>query len=377
MEEKQTKDLIDNYLSGNCSEQEKAVVETWFNVQASKKENTRIADFQAMNKRIMEGLPEGSLVQTKKAKLWPRWVAAASIVMAVLTGSYFYYQEQPISPKATNVYTNDVTAGKNGATLTLANGQKILINDALAGNIVNEAGVKITKTAKGEIFYEVTGNNSKILTYHTLTTTRGEQAQVRLPDGTLVFLNSASSLKYPTIFGKERNVELSGEAYFQVAHNKQKPFNVASNGQQVKVLGTHFNINSYADEKVTKTTLLEGAVRLSSLREGTIIQSQVLEPGQQAILSPAGALKVEQVNADEVIAWTDGKFIFDSESIESIMRKLSRWYDVEVVYEGNVKDRQFAGTISRKDNISKILDKITFTQSVHFKIEGRRVTVMP
>lgn len=324
-------------------------------------------DFPVVPLRVYENIH--ARINSRTVRLWPRWAVAASITIAIMVGSYLYYNSKNINSNTEMAYQNDVAPGKDGATLTLADGRKILINDALAGNIATQAGVKISKTADGELIYEVSADDNKGLTYNTLTTTRGEQTRVRLSDGTLVFLNAASSLRYPTSFEMQRNVELTGEAYFQVAYNKSKPFRVTSKGQEVEVLGTHFNINSYADEKDTRTTLLEGSVRLNG--------KTILKPGEQATLSKSGSISVEQKDVNDVIAWTNGKFIFDGETIESIMRKLSRWYDVEVVYEGNVKDKQFAGTISRKDNISKILDKIAFTQAVHFKIEGRRVTVMP
>ncbi len=347
--------------------------ETWDGLKATVLKD--MAQAQAEN-LLQEIVSQPQFRETRKL-WWPKWAVAASITLAVMIGGYFYYDAHH-QPKIELAYQNDIAPGKDGATLTLANGRKILISDALTGKIATEAGVTITKTDDGQLLYTVSpsgGDAEGRGGFNTLTTTRGEQTKVRLPDGTLVFLNSASTLKYSTIFDNERRVALTGEAYFQVAHNKEKPFKVISNGQEVKVLGTHFNINSYTDETAIRTTLLEGSVHVSSLR-GTK-QSQILIPRQQAALSPSGSLTVEQVNADDVIAWTSGKFIFENQSIEAIMRTLSRWYDVEVVYQGNVKNNQFAGTLSRKDNISKILDKIAFTQAAHFKIEGRRITVMP
>ncbi|WP_029278349.1 FecR family protein [Pedobacter borealis] len=373
--------LFNKYLLNECSLEEVKELMQYFNsdqrelleemvTSEFEKLTLEEVDLPALPKRVFDGI-KFRIEAVKTRKLWPRIriVAAASIAFAVMVGGYFYYNSSNINDHKEIVYQNDIAPGKEGATLTLANGQKILINNTLAGNIATQAGVKISKTANGEIIYEVTADENKNLTYNTLTTTRGEQTRVRLPDGTIVFLNSTSVLKYPTSFGKERKVELTGEAYFEVAHNKAKPFKVMSKGQEVEVLGTHFNINNYTDEVDTRTTLLEGSVRLNG--------NTILKPGEQAILSKTGKILVEQVAVDDVIAWTNGKFIFDSESIESIMRKLSRWYNIEVVYEGEVKDKQFAGSISRKDSISKILDKITFTQAAHFKIEGRRVTVIP
>ena len=174
---------------------------------------------------------------------------AASITIALMIGGYSYYQSQILNPKSQIAYQNDVAPGKNGATLTLADGRKILINDAVAGNLATQNGVSIIKDKTGQLTYVISNGQSEERSgatstgFNTLTTTRGEQTKVRLPDGTLVFLNSASSLKYPTSFAGERRVELTGEAYFEVAHDKEKPFRVISNGQEVKVLGTHFNIN--------------------------------------------------------------------------------------------------------------------------------------
>lgn len=306
---------------------------------------------------------------------WPRIAVAASIALVVMIGIYLYQQAKVVKQTTETAYKNDVAPGRNEATLILADGRKISIREAMAGSLAIQSGAKISKLADGEISYVAMPNNGKTLAYNTLETARGQQTKVRLADGTLVFLNSASSLKYPTTFAGARTVELTGEAYFEVAHNKAKPFRVLSNGQEVKVLGTHFNVNSYPDEPTMKTTLLQGSVLISSTKGER--QSLVIRPGEQAALSQLGMLTVEEVTANDVIAWTNGKFIFEGESIADIMKTISRWYDVEITYQGDVKSRRFAGTLSRKDNISKILDKIAFTQAAHFKIEGRRITVMP
>lgn len=307
---------------------------------------------------------------TYPTKLWPKLIAAASIVLVASIGFYFY--KSNIHVEQQSVYVNDVDPGKNGATLTLADGKKILINDVSAGNIASQSGVRISKNTDGQIIYEITGNNSDKIEYNTLTTTRGEQTQVRLPDGSLVFLNAASSLKFPTSFAKlkERSVEISGEGYFEVAKDKAHPFIVKNEKQEVEVLGTHFNINAYSDEPSVKTTLLEGSVKIS-----TDHNIKVLKPGEQVVNSNE-KLSIGKVDVDKAVAWKSSKFVFDDENIESVMRKLSRWYNVEVIYQDNVADRTFTGSISRYDKISKILDKITYIEAVHFKVEGRRITVM-
>lgn len=306
-------------------------------------------------------------------RLWPRIAAAASVILCLGIGAYFYLHSSPNTNQITRNQKQDVAPGGNRAYLTLANGKRITLTDARNGMLAKQAGVTITKTANGQVEYSISHNNHNSGAtdeYNTIETPKGGEYEVKLPDGTDVWLNAASSLKYPASFAahKERKVELHGEAYFEVAKDKSHPFIVSTAKQEVKVLGTHFNINSYTDEPSTKTTLLEGSVQLN----GTTI----LKPGEQASLSTSGAIDVTEVNVNKAIAWKNGKFVFTSESIESIMRKLARWYNVEVVYEDDFTDQPFTGSISRSDNISKILDKITFTQAVHFKIEGRRITVM-
>lgn len=289
-----------------------------------------------------------------------------------MAGVGFYFYNTNKKAEQQSVYANDIDPGKNGATLTLADGKKILINDVGAGNIASQSGVRISKTADGQIIYEITGSNSGKTEYNTLTTTRGEQTQVRLPDGSLVFLNAVSSLKFPTSFAKlkERSVEILGEGYFEIAKDKVHPFIVKNEKQQIEVLGTHFNVNAYHDEPSVKTTLLEGSIKISTAQNAS-----VLKPGEQAVNSNEN-LAIGNVDVDKAVAWKNAKFVFDDENIESVMRKLSRWYNVEVVYQDNVSNRTFTGSISRYDKISKILDKITYIEAVHFKVEGRRITVM-
>lgn len=369
MQKKELVELIDRYQRGTVTEKERALLESWYLQQGAKEElGLSAQEFAVDLLLIAKGLP---LVDPKQTRpLWPRLIAAASILLVIGIGSYFYSTDKRIEPQS--VYANDIDPGKNGAILTLSDGKKILINDRSAGNIALQSGVRISKTADGQIIYEITGSNSDKIEYNTLTTTRGEQTQVRLPDGSLVFLNAASSLKFPTSFAKlkEREVEISGEGYFEVAKDRARPFIVKNEKQQVEVLGTHFNINAYHDEPVVKTTLLEGSVKISTGQN-----SNVLRPGEQAVNSHE-KLAIGEVDVDKAVAWKNAKFVFEDENIESVMRKLSRWYNVEVVYQENVSDRTFTGSISRYDKISKILDKITYIEAVHFKVEGRRVTVM-
>ena len=323
--------------------------------------------------------------QIKRLKLWPLITGIAAAIALIVVGSYLYKSKLQPTDNQQNVFVNDVAPGKNGATLTLANGRKIQLSTASNGELAKEAGVSITKTKSGELIYEIKDNNKSSQSINTLSTAKGETYQVVLPDGSKVWLNAASKLSYPARFSAsgKRKVSLDGEAYFEIAKDKAHPFIVETAKQDVEVLGTHFNVNSYADENITKTTLLEGSVKVS-LNSGNTAQNNqsnanetILKPGQEASLSNTGKISVAEADTELAMAWKNGKFIFDNERIEDIMRMLARWYNVEVTYQKGAGDQPFTGSISRSDNISKILEKITYTQNIHFKIEGRRVTVMP
>lgn len=305
-------------------------------------------------------------------RLFTRWGVAAALTIAVMAGGYFYYKSQNQLVE-TVTYQNDVAPGKTGATLTLGDGKKILIKDALAGNIANQSGVKISKTADGQIIYDIANDKSDKLVYNTLSTTRGEQTQVRLPDGTLVFLNAESALKYPTNFSKseKRQVSLTGEGYFEVAKDKEHPFIVKTDKQEVAVLGTHFNINAYSNEESTKTTLTEGRVKVFSF----ISRNEIaLQPGQQAVLNQE-ILTTNQANIDEALAWKNGEFRFDDKSIAEIMKQIARWYDVTVIFNDQIPNGYLSGSISRNRNLSQVLKMIEKTKEVKFRIDGHKIYV--
>ncbi len=326
--------------------------------------------------------------QQSKAKM--RWLvpAAAAILLLSLSSSLFFYFH--VSKATKNYYVNDLGPGTAKAVLTLDNGVKINLDDAANGKLASESGINITKTKNGQLVYEVKDPDrgtkpgpGKSPAYNTITTPRGGQYQVNLPDGSSIWLNAASSLKFPATFAglEERRVELSGEAYFEIAkvfknkdlglktrETERVPFIVVTGKQQVEVLGTHFNINGYHDEPVIKTTLLEGSVRLNG--------NTLLKPGEQAVNS-GSSIEVNAADTELAIAWKNGKFKFVNENIRDLMRKLARWYDADVVYEGQMTNKDFSGSVSRFDHISKILDVLESTNTVHFKVEGRRITVMP
>jgi transmembrane sensor len=315
-------------------------------------------------------LGTGITIKPASTPLWPRFIAAASILIIVGIGLYFYKTEQQNNLET--AYRQDISPGKNKATLTLANGEKISINDVNTGNIASQSGVQISKSPDGQIIYEITSKNSGKLAFNTLTTARGEQARLRLPDGSVVYLNAASSLKYPTSFAslKQRSVELSGEAYFEISKDKMHPFIVRSAKQEVEVLGTHFNINAYTDERALKTTLLEGSIRLTSMD-----RSEILKPNEQAILIN-NQITVNEVDPDETVAWKNNEFLFKNDDFKTNMRKIARWYDVEVIYEANAPDNfRFGGFLSRSRNLSAVLRLMEKTGAVHFRVDGRKVYV--
>ena len=311
--------------------------------------------------------------------LWSRLTAAAVVLVAVSAGIYFYRMaDQPGDPN--RFVKNDLAPGGNKATLTLADGRVINLNDAAQGDLASQGGIAIMKTKDGQLVYSVKGadaaNPAQAMLLNTIATPRGGQYQVNLPDGSKVWLNTSSSLKFPVQFSKnERRVVLSGEAYFEVAKNKLKPFVVKTAAQEVEVLGTHFNIHAYPDERNLKTTLMEGSVAISFTNPA--IKEALLKPGQQAQLSGSEQLKVLDVDIEQAIAWKNGLFMFDGQDLEGIMKQVSRWYDVDVVFENDeVKKKTFKGTISRFNHISQLLQVLESTGSVEFKMEGRRITAM-
>ncbi|POY38051.1 anti-sigma factor [Solitalea longa] len=314
-------------------------------------------------------------IKIKRIGLWPRYaVASAAAVAFIAIGVWFFNRSPKLEggKNSSNYAMNDIAPGKQGATLTLSNGKKIRLSEATNGELANEAGVIITKAADGQLVYEIknTSDENKI---NTIKTANGETYQVRLPDGSAVWLNAGSSLTYATnlLQNGKRTVTLTGEGYFEVAKDKAHPFIVSTGNQEVEVLGTHFNMNAYADEPVRKTTLLEGSIKLTSEND-----SEILKPGDQAV-SQSGKLHVRTVDAELAVAWKNNKFIFEQQSIQEIMRSISRWYNVEVIYTGEITKETFWGSVSRFDNVSSVLARLEASGSVHFRVEGRRIYVLP
>jgi len=371
MNNKNAKELIKKYNAGTASEDEKNLVESWFLHLKSNQSEHMLSeeDIDRNTDAVWTSLQQQLPLRT--VSLWPRIVAAAVIAVAIFGTALWYVGNKEIDKQGQEFV--DVGPGKNGATLTLANGQKIYISDNKAGKLAEEKGVSISKTKDGQIIYTILDNSVAGNAMNTLQTLNGQQTQVRLPDGTVVYLNSASTLTYPSSFARleKRKVELSGEGYFKVSKDKAHPFIVKTARQEVEVLGTEFNINSYADEPSIATTLLEGSIKIT--KDNKI--SKILKPNQQAINSERG-ITINDVEAQFFIDWKEGFFMFNNEDMERIMKRVSRWYNVRVVFENSsLKDKTFEGVISRYDNISSVIKVLEGTGLAQFKLNNGVLTI--
>jgi transmembrane sensor len=310
-----------------------------------------------------------------------RWMAAAAIVIAIGTAIFLTIDRQPKSTGTVVVIkptVNDVLPGGNKATLRLSNGQIINLDSAANGSLATQGNTKIIKLADGQIAYTREGKNAMEVMYNTMSTPPGGQFKLKLPDGTDVWLNAASSITYPTAFvGKDRSVTITGEAYFEVVKDKTKPFHVIVNDMDVEVFGTHFNVNAYNDEPAVKTTLLEGSVKVSNQSAIGNRQSAMLKPGEQAVLAPHSPLTTNHSpDLDQVMAWKNGLFNFNKVSLQDVMKQIARWYNVEIVYQGEIKPKKFGGEIQRDLNLSEVLEGLKET-GIHFRIDGQKLIVLP
>jgi transmembrane sensor len=370
--------LLEKYRAGTCSPREKMLVEKWFH-HLNEDELTDLDPSHIEEAKDSFRQAVTPVIQRSRVRLWPRLVAAAILVI-ISAAIYMYKDSGEEAVVVKPIETNDLVPGGDRATLTLSDGRKISLTDAGNGELARQAGVTIIKTGGGQLLYKITGEEDlgKNLAFNKIETPVGGQFQVQLPDGSTVWLNSASSLRYPVRFGgSERQVEINGEAYFEVSRNPSKPFRVVSNRQTVEVLGTSFNIMAYNDEFSTNTTLIEGSVKVI----GTA-KSEIISPGEQTLVK-GGDITVRNADIDEAMAWKNGYFIFKGENIGSIMRKISRWYDVKVDFQGVDQGKVFGGKISRSRKVSEVLKMLESTGSIHFKLvldepgKERRLIVMP
>ncbi|MGN6180591.1 MAG: FecR family protein [Mucilaginibacter sp.] len=378
------KQLAEKYANGTISKDEKTYFEQWyasFNDSEAILKESRYSNADALrdaifNKVLKEIEPsKASKVKIRRLQLFYR-VAAAVLLLFVSVGVR-YLIERPVKPQMAQNQKADISPGGNKATLTLANGKKILLTDVKNGKLAQESSAEITKVADGKIVYATatSAHQHSALVYNTVTTPMGGQYSLTLSDGTKVMLDASSSIRYPVVFNDhERRVEITGQVYFEVVHNAHKPFRVIAGKQMIEDLGTQFNINAYADEPVARTTLVKGSIRIS---KGN--QSLVLKPGEQASVSSGNQIRiVDDPDIDEAIAWKNGYFKFDDEDLGGVMREISRWYNVQVTYDAALKNNiTFLGEVSRSKNISAVLRIMEATGKVHFQVAGRRVTVMP
>ncbi|SHF25190.1 FecR family protein [Pedobacter caeni] len=310
----------------------------------------------------------------KSFRLFYKIAVAATILIISGLGFYFFNPNYILRPKEAPEQVSDIQPGGNKAMLTLADGHQVALTESSNRIITAGNGVKIHLNNGGELVYLPTEENNKGRSdYNKIETGIGGQYQVILPDGTKVWLNSSSSLRYPTVFNTaERIVELKGEGYFEVTKDKTKPFKVMTETQQVEVLGTKFNINAYPEESGIRTTLLQGSVNVG-MPDKTA--AYTLKPGEQAVQT-GQQFKIVAVDTEEFISWKDGYFLFNDEPIHTAMRKLARWYDVQVVYEGDFKDIHFGGSVSKSNSLQKTLKVLQSTNKLKFKVEGRRIKIM-
>lgn len=359
--------LARKMLTGTITPKEQKILEQWLSANPGNEliwDQGDVSEAQLGNRIFTSIIKETGA--RKKKRIY--WAAAASVIILVSAGIYFLYPQQKPAVKQvtkTAIPSNEIIPGSDKAILTLGDGRQV----KLEGQKIITDGDLLIRNENNELIY----SQSAIVSFNTMSTPLGGQYQLRLPDGSRVWLNASSVITYPTLFAdKERIVELSGEAYFEVAKKPDMPFTVRVNGMNVNVLGTSFNVMAYDDEANIKTTLLEGAVQVVNGNSKAL-----LKPGQEAnVNNTEEKVKIATADIEQATAWKNGMFLFNKTDIRSIMRQLSRWYDFEVKYESAFENRNFSGMISRETELSQVLKMLQMTKDVKFKVEGRIVTVI-
>ncbi|WP_285009646.1 FecR family protein [Pedobacter faecalis] len=413
MDTKKAQELINRFRQGRLSPEDEAILDGWY-LSLPEEERSSISDeqLQARKEAILMRLNESYLNSNKEpriTRLWPRIAVSAAAVAAIIFGLWFfnYRDTSKTSNNTEHNYATDIKPGTFGATITLANGKTIALSEAKEGVVIGNGitytdgtSVMDSSSRTGQSSSRTEGRDlldkgSLAALEMTAATARGQTYHITLPDGTKVWLNAASKIEFPGSFDGlvAREVRLSGEAYFEVFRNKKQPFVVNVKklddriAQRVEVLGTHFNINGYADEANIKTTLLEGSVKvmpwaavpvsLPGLSKQALAMREVLlKPGQQAMLTPNQNLRVAEVNTEEAVAWKNGSFAYNNTPLEEVMRQIARWYNVSVSYEKeSLKKVPIGGAVSRNDNVSRMLKTLENTGAVRFEIKGKTILV--
>ena len=391
MEEKEFQILLKKYRAGIASKEEVEFLHSYYNLFETEDDITaHMSDDQKESiRRSIKGEIARSIKAVKLESLQRRirFFAASAAIFLILSGLsfYFYKAQEAINTSTPDmpVKLADIAPGGNRAVLTLSDGSTIVLDNAPNGTLARQGRSHVRKTKDGTVEYHtlervsLEHRNHSTDLYNTITTPRGGQYHLSLPDGSGVWLNAASSIRFPTEFAaNERRVEITGEVYFEVTADRSKPFRVTSGQQEIEVLGTHFNINAYDDEPSIKTTLLEGSVRVKLAKDG-VVQSKLLRPGEQAQIERGEAktaIKVLKANTEEAVAWKNGYFMFYRAGIQNIMRQVARWYSAEVVFEGRVPSDEFVGKIKRTENVSGVL-RVLELGEVKFRVEGRKIII--
>lgn len=385
--------LLGKFTDGSLTAEEDIVLQELLSSLNQEARETILQQYEQVVMQARPGRPDNMLLQRIKAEIekiknsemdeneeggkvrrmfnWRKIAVAASIILLLSLGSYFLFFNKTGKHDAmvNTDLPKDVEAPKTTkAVITLADGSIVALDSVMSGTLATQGNVSVTKTTDGKIIYS---GNANAVVYNTLTNPRGSKViDMTLADGSRVWLNSGSSVTYPVAFvGNERKVSITGEAYFEIAHDASRPFKVNKGETAITVLGTHFNVNAYDDEQNIKVTLLEGSVKVS---KGSI--NDILKPGQQAQINNDVKV-VDDVDLEQVMAWKNGRFVFNGSDIELVMRQVARWYDMEIVYEGPKPVVNFRGDIGRTENISKLLKMLELTEAVRLRIENQRVIV--
>ena len=390
MRQVEIRKLVKKYLHDTATKEETEKLFQWYRSEMNADSHWDLDAFEDeedLKLFILSKIDVPDLIE-KKAPVYRKFyylAAAASLAIFMAIGLYFFNNNNQtyVSPtsvkKVVKQKAIDIQPGTNKAILTLSNGKKIILDDSQNEVVINDGAIKVHKNAKGIIEYTLNrlgkeqNEKTEVQTgYNTIQTPIGGKFQLTLADGSKVWLNSASSLRFPVYFsGDNRTVELKGEAYFEVAKTQNKKFTVRSGNQTVEVLGTHFNINAYSDEPVITTTLIEGAIRVVELNTQKF---QILKPGEQSKVH--NDIKIQKKDTQADIAWKDGYFYFENSSIETVMRQLGRWYGITARYESVLPQQHFEGAISTNLTLLEVLE-ILQKSNVHFSLEGKEVVVMP
>lgn len=375
---KHIKLLFERYLNNHASREETAELFQYFQDTNNKEALEQMIENQ-LESRDKEELIDKMILDRVFGKIdldtepqnitsptWYKITGVAAAIILIISISYLFLNRSTYNDHTATI----IEPGRDKATLVLSSGKTIVLEDVANGKLTEELGTTIEKTEKGGINYKIEGNTDVRIAMNLLNVPKGGQFQITLSDGTKVWLNSNSSLKYPSAFStSERRVELTGEAYFEVSKNKQKPFIVETSLQKVEVLGTKFNINAYDDESSTQTSLAEGSVRVSCKNNTTL-----LKPGQQSTLTDQN-IAVRSINLDQVLDWKNGDFNFSNNNLKEIMRKISRWYNIEVIFEGPISQETYVAQISRKKRLNDVLRALQLSGSIKYSIRNNKLYI--